>query len=100
MTGDGRADLVARDGSGVLWLYRGTGSAAAPFAARVRIGGGWNMFSALAGTGDVTGDGRADLVARDASGVLWLYHGTGSAAAPFAARVRIGAGWNTYNALI
>ena len=100
VTGDGRADLVARDGSGVLWLYRGTGSASAPFAARTKIGGGWNTFSALAGTGDVTGDGRADLVARDGSGVLWLYRGTGSASAPFAARTKVGGGWNTYNALI
>ncbi|MET7642259.1 hypothetical protein ABZS83_01120, partial [Streptomyces sp. NPDC005426] len=32
LTGDGRADLVGRDGAGVLWLYAGTGKASAPFA--------------------------------------------------------------------
>ncbi|WP_322899750.1 FG-GAP-like repeat-containing protein, partial [Actinacidiphila rubida] len=61
---------------------------------------GWNAYTLMAGTGDVTGDGRADLVARDASGALWLYKGTGSASAPFAARTKVGAGWNTYNALM
>ncbi|SEL36216.1 hypothetical protein SAMN05414137_1081, partial [Streptacidiphilus jiangxiensis] len=36
---------------------------------------------------------------RDASGVLWLYQGTGNPAAPFKSRVRVGGGWNTYNTL-
>ncbi|WP_282697160.1 VCBS repeat-containing protein [Streptomyces sp. CC208A] len=99
LTGDGRADLLARDKAGVLWLYRGTGRATAPYAARVRVGGGWQGYDQLVVTGDLTDDGRADVVARDRSGVLWLYRGTGKAAAPFATRVRIGGGWNTYNHL-
>ncbi|WP_327291551.1 N-acetylmuramoyl-L-alanine amidase [Streptomyces sp. NBC_01198] len=100
VTGDGKADLVTRDSSGVLWLYKGTGSATAPYAAKARIGAGWQVYNALVGAGDVTGDGKADLVARDSSGVLWLYKGTGSAAAPYAAKARIGSGWNTYNLLV
>uniref|UniRef100_UPI0020B8F388 FG-GAP-like repeat-containing protein n=1 Tax=Streptomyces sp. AC627_RSS907 TaxID=2823684 RepID=UPI0020B8F388 len=88
LSGDGRADLVARDGSGVLWLYRGTGDASAPYAARLRVGGGWGAYGLLTSSGDVSGDGRADLVARDGSGVLWLYRGTGDASAPYAARLR------------
>ncbi|MGW0117705.1 FG-GAP repeat domain-containing protein [Streptomyces sp. NPDC003327] len=96
VTGDRRADLVARDGSGVLWLYKGTGSTTAPLSARTRIGAGWQAYNQLTGAGDLTGDGRADLVARDGSGVLWLYKGTGSATAPFAARVKIGTGWGAY----
>ncbi|MBY8877296.1 FG-GAP-like repeat-containing protein [Actinacidiphila acidipaludis] len=100
VTGDGRPDLVARDTSGVLWLYRGTGNTTTPFATRTKIGAGWNTYSLLTGTGDVTGDGRPDLVARDTSGVLWLYRGTGNATTPFATRTKIGAGWNTYNTLM
>ncbi|MFI0747137.1 FG-GAP repeat domain-containing protein, partial [Streptomyces sp. NPDC021224] len=100
VTGDGLADLVARDASGTLWLYAGTGSAAAPFAARTKVGSGWGAYTALVGTNDVTGDGRSDLVARDASGTLWLYAGTGSAAAPFAARTKVGSGWGAYTALV
>ncbi|MBY8880211.1 FG-GAP repeat domain-containing protein [Actinacidiphila acidipaludis] len=100
LNGDGRADLLARDTSGVLWLYPGTSSATAPFAARVKIGAGWNAYNPLAGTGDLTGDGRADLLATDASGALWLYQGTGSAAAPFARPTKVGTGWGVYDALV
>jgi sugar lactone lactonase YvrE len=97
---DGRPDLLARDASGVLWLYKGTGSATAPYATRVKIGTGWQIYNQLSLTGDLTDDGRADLVARDSAGTLWMYSGTGKATAPFTARARVGGGWNTYNALI
>ncbi|MFF0423385.1 FG-GAP repeat domain-containing protein [Streptomyces sp. NPDC004520] len=97
ITGDGRADLVARDKAGVLWLYRGTGSGTAPYATRTKIGAGWNTYNQLVTTGDLTDDGKADAVARDTAGILWLYQGTGNAAAPFATRTKVGTGWNTYN---
>ncbi|MFE2011324.1 FG-GAP-like repeat-containing protein [Streptomyces sp. NPDC059491] len=100
LTGDGRADLLARDKAGVLWLYRGTGSGTAPYATRTRIGGGWAAYDQLVVAGDLTDDGRADAVARDRAGVLWLYRGSGNAAAPLATRTRIGAGWNTYNHIL
>jgi hypothetical protein len=100
LTGDGRADLLARDASGVLWLYPGTPSTTAPFGARAKVGTGWGIYNALLVPGDLTGDGRADIVGRDAWGVLWLYRGTGDAAAPYAARVNVGTGWGAYNALI
>ncbi|WP_225802717.1 VCBS repeat-containing protein [Streptomyces sp. NK15101] len=97
---DGYVDLLARDKAGVLWLYKGTGSfTSARFKTRVKVGGGWGVYDRLAGGADVTGDGRADLLARDRAGVLWLYRGTGSAAASFATRTKVGGGWNTYNRL-
>ncbi|MEV6550936.1 VCBS repeat-containing protein [Streptomyces sp. NPDC051597] len=99
VTGDGRPDLLARDRAGTLWLYKGTGNPSAPFATRTRVGGGWNTYTMITGGSDLTGDGRPDLVARDHNGVLWLYRGTGRAAAPFATRTRIGGGWNTYTTL-
>ncbi|MET9222053.1 MULTISPECIES: trypsin-like serine protease [unclassified Streptomyces] len=97
LTGDGRPDIIARDSAGALWLYKGTGLASGPWAARTKIGTGWNAYNAFAAVGDITGDGKADLVARDASGTLWLYKGTGSASGPYAAKVKIGTGWNAYN---
>ncbi|MFG1805675.1 FG-GAP repeat domain-containing protein [Streptomyces sp. NPDC049040] len=100
ISGDGRADIVARDYNGGLYLYKGTGNGAAPFAARVSIGSGWGIYDQLTSPGDVSGDGISDLVARDASGVLWLYKGTGKATAPYAARTKVGSGWGAYNEII
>ncbi|MFE7516102.1 FG-GAP-like repeat-containing protein [Streptomyces sp. NPDC057540] len=94
---DGRADLVARDREGVLWLYYATGKRTAPFSARVRLGAGWNVYDQLLGIGDDNGDGWADLIARDTAGTLWFYAGTGDKARPFAARRAIGGGWGVYN---
>ncbi|MFB6632334.1 FG-GAP repeat domain-containing protein [Streptomyces sp. NPDC056362] len=100
LTNDGKADIVARDTYGVLWLYKGTGDYKAPFAARTRIGGGWNTFNNLVSVGDLNFDGIADLVARDGAGALWLYKGTGNAAAPFFSKVKIGtSGWNGFKIL-
>ncbi|MFD0428612.1 FG-GAP repeat domain-containing protein [Streptomyces zhihengii] len=82
LTGDGRADLVASDASGVLWLHRGTGDRSAPFAARTRVGGGWGIYDSLTLAGDLAGAKAGDLLARDHSGVLWLYLGKGTAPSP------------------
>ncbi|MEU7116657.1 VCBS repeat-containing protein [Streptomyces sp. NPDC046182] len=99
VTGDGKADLLARDASGTLWIYQGTGIATTPYTVRTKIGGGWNTYNQLVVTGDLTDDGKADAVARDSAGVLWLYKGTGNTTTPFTARTKIGGGWNTYNRL-
>ncbi|MFE7547321.1 FG-GAP repeat domain-containing protein [Streptomyces gardneri] len=99
LTSDGRPDLLARDKTGVLWLYKGTGSSTTPYATRTRIGGGWGGYDQLVVTGDLTDDGRADAIARDRAGVLWLHRGTGKPTAPFATRTRIGGGWNADNLL-
>lgn len=47
--------------------------------------------------GDITGDGTADLVARDTAGALYRVPGTGKGS--FGARVRIGTGWQGYKGL-
>ncbi|WP_267241196.1 N-acetylmuramoyl-L-alanine amidase [Streptomyces sp. PR69] len=99
VTGDGEADFVGRDKSGVLWLYRGTGNPSAPYEARTRIGGGWNMFDLLSGVTDLDGDGLGDMLARQPDGALWLYQGTGDAARPFTPMRKIGTGWHIYDAI-
>ncbi|MDV5145023.1 N-acetylmuramoyl-L-alanine amidase [Streptomyces sp. SBC-4] len=100
MNADGRPDLIARDKTGVLWLYKNTGASPNPFATRVRVGGGWNIYNELISTGDMTGDGKPDLIARDKTGVLWLYKNTGASPNPFATRGRVGGGWSTYNVMV
>ncbi|TXS39333.1 VCBS repeat-containing protein [Streptomyces sp. or43] len=95
LTGDGRADLLTRDTKGYLYLHPGNGTGSA-LGARVKVGGGWNAYDVIVGTGDFTGDGRADLVARDLGGVLRMYRGTGDVNAPFLRPFPVGGGWNTY----
>ena len=85
-TGDGRADLIGRDGTGILWLYAGNGVGG--YSPRTQIGNGWQTYSALAAPGDLDGDGRADLVGRDTNGTLWFYAGNG--AGYYSPRTQIG----------
>ncbi|MFF5938491.1 FG-GAP-like repeat-containing protein [Streptomyces sp. NPDC012508] len=99
VAGTSVSDAIARDRSGALWLYQGTGAGTKPLLTRTKIGGGWQVYDQLAGGGDLTNDGKADLVATDKAGVLWLYPGTGNAGAPFSARKKIGTGWGIYNQL-
>jgi hypothetical protein len=81
LNSDGIADLLARDRSGTLWLYRakGVGSFGSrpSFGSRVKVGSGFSKSTAIVSAGDQTGDLRPDVLARDESGALWLYEGTG-----------------------
>ncbi|MEU6227046.1 trypsin-like serine protease [Streptomyces sp. NPDC047042] len=101
LTGDGFPDALARDArTGDLHLLPGTGEITTPFGAPVRISGGWNGYDKLLTVGDYDGDGHPDLLARVPSGSLYLVRGTGrTGPGTFAAPVRIGKGWNTYNLL-
>lgn len=103
LTGDGKGDLLARDSSGHLHLYRSTSDEFLPsapsFASRVAVGGGWGVYDRIVGAGDCTGDGRTDIVARTRAGDLYLYAGTGSISAPFRARAKVGPGWQIYSKL-
>ncbi|MFF0425654.1 FG-GAP repeat domain-containing protein [Streptomyces sp. NPDC004520] len=96
--GGAAADIIARDSSGVLWIYLGYGNG--KLTGRTKVGAGWNIYNQIAGVGDLSGDGKADIVARDGSGVLWLYKGTGDYKAPFTGRTKIGAGWGIYNTIL
>jgi hypothetical protein len=99
LTGDGKGDLLARTSGGTLYLYRGNGQGTG-FDGRTAVGSGWGVYNSLVGAGDITGDGRADLLARTSGGTLYLYAGTGNASAPFKARVKVGTGWQTYSRLV
>ena len=86
---------MARDGAGTLWLYPGDGSGG--WLAPRQIGSGWNMMSAIIGSGDFNGDGKVDVMARDTSGALWLYPGNGSGG--WLPPRQIGAGWNVMSTI-
>ncbi|WP_435969973.1 hypothetical protein [Streptomyces sp. Qhu_M48] len=92
---NGEGGLVARDKAGVLWNFEQNDEAYPRFKPRVRVGGGWNIYTEIAAFGD-------GLVARDAAGVLWKYNASssGSASTPYAARWKVGGGWNDYNDIV
>ncbi|KAA0942975.1 trypsin-like serine protease [Streptomyces apricus] len=99
LSGDGKPDLLVRSTDGTLWLYRGTGKEKTPWSARIKARTGWN-FTSYVSSGDVTGDGIADVMTRDAAGTLWLYQGTNKATTDlFAPRTSLGTGFNQYNLL-
>ncbi|MFF3323392.1 FG-GAP repeat domain-containing protein [Streptomyces sp. NPDC002889] len=96
LNGDGIGDLLAQDKSNELWRYNGTG--AGTFAGRVKVFDDWgSSYNAVVGVGDITGDGKADLVSRDTGGTLWRSAGNGSGS--FASRVKVSTGWGGYTFL-
>ncbi|WP_406862772.1 FG-GAP-like repeat-containing protein [Streptomyces sp. HUAS MG47] len=78
MNSDGKNDLVARDGSGRLWLYPGKGTGG--MGARKQIGSGWGRFERILALGDANRDGRyGDLYGKDAPVMdLYVNNGWGS----------------------
>ncbi|MDN4645756.1 FG-GAP repeat domain-containing protein, partial [Arthrobacter sp. PsM3] len=93
--GDGKTDVIARDASGELWLYPGTGTG--DWFKRIDLGGGWNVMTSIVSAGDFNGDGKADVIARDTGGELWFYPGTGTG--DWSKRQTLGGGWNVMTSI-
>jgi hypothetical protein len=98
-SGDRRADVLAVDSAGRLLLYRGTGAGAFVAGGGSPIGTGWGGFTALLAPGDWSGDGRPDLLARTADGLLLLYRGNGKGGFLSSSGEQIGSGWSSLGAL-
>ncbi|WP_328318338.1 FG-GAP-like repeat-containing protein [Streptomyces sp. NBC_00388] len=93
LNGDGYGDLLARDKAHVLWRYDGT--AAGQFKERVQVFKDWGAsYDTIVGAGDITGDGKADIVERDAAGNL--YRNAGNGKGSFGGRTLIATGWQGY----
>ncbi|MFG3095009.1 FG-GAP-like repeat-containing protein [Streptomyces sp. NPDC048202] len=96
LDGDGNGDLLVQDRSNELWRYSGAGGGR--FRARVKVADDWGTsYDTVVGIGDITGDGRADLVSRDSSGSVWRNNGNGKGS--FGGRTRIATGWQAYKGL-
>ena len=100
---DGSGDIVFRRGAdGALILRRGDGRGG--FAAAVKIADGFGAVRLLAAVGDMTGDGRPDLMGQPRGGSLRIYPGNGLkglkssyvAHSPITATKQVGIGrWNS-----
>lgn len=96
LNGDGHGDLLVQDRSNELWRYDGT--ATGKFKGRVKVFDNWgSSYNVIVGVGDITGDGRADIVSRDTSGTAWRNNGNGKGS--FGSRTKIATGWQGYKGL-
>ncbi|MFE7385536.1 FG-GAP-like repeat-containing protein [Streptomyces zhihengii] len=99
MNGDGCNDVLVRMTDGTLRAYRpGCGQAVAPSSPHSVLGGGWGAYDVLTSPGDITGDGRADLIARTPAGDLYRYEDDGNG--KLTPRVRLGGGWQIFNTVV
>ncbi|HWO60729.1 MAG TPA: VCBS repeat-containing protein, partial [Umezawaea sp.] len=89
------ADIVAARPDGTLLLYTNTGDGNAPYNTGTVIGSAWQQFRNVT-LGDVTGDGRADLVAARPDGTLWLYTNNGNDTSPYGTGTQIGVSWGQF----
>jgi len=94
-SGDGKPDVLARHPDGTLLLYRGNGAGGWVTGSGEPIGSGWQSFTALAAGGDFSGDGKPDVLARKADGVLLLYRGNGAGGWVTGAGEQIGTSWGS-----
>jgi len=95
--GDGNLDVIARDNSGHLDLFRGNGNGGLATVAGERIASGWGVFTAVFNAGDFDSNGESDLIARRSDGVLVLFPTDGQGA--FLPSRAIDAGWNIFTTL-
>lgn len=96
LNGDGIGDLLVQNKANTLYRYSGKGNGT--FAGRVKLFDDWGgSYNAVVGVGDITDDGKADLVSRDTGGNLWRNSGDGKGS--FGGRVKIATGWNGYRTL-
>ena len=99
--GDGPGDVLAVHPDGRLLLYAGNGSGGwAPPVPRPIGGAGWTGFNALMAPGDFSGDGKPDLLVRDAQGQLLMYRGNGTGTWATGIGQVVGGGWGGFTALV
>ncbi|MFF0091553.1 FG-GAP-like repeat-containing protein [Streptomyces canus] len=100
LNGDRQNDVLVRFSSGELRVYRTwRGQAFGTSTPRTSLGKGWNQYDVLTSPGDVSGDGRPDLIARNsATGAVYLYKGTSSG--KLSSRVKLYDNWKTYKKIV
>ena len=93
--------LITGGGAAALAFLVGLAFARSVFSLLLVAAGGAFIvmaYHAFAAPGDVTGDGKADWIARKPDGALYLYPGSGyGGTALFGSPIKIGTGYDKYN---
>ncbi|MFG1609857.1 FG-GAP-like repeat-containing protein [Actinoplanes sp. NPDC049265] len=101
---DGKNDVIVRRGDGRLVLYRGDGAGGwlnGNGGTVLNDAGGWTAYRRLFTAGDFDGDGKPDVLAAGADGVLKLFRGNGADGWLNQSNPRVvGSGWLSPNAII
>ncbi|MET4782129.1 GH25 family lysozyme [Glaciihabitans sp. UYNi722] len=80
INGDKKPDLIGVGTDGSLVFYQGNGSAGGvnlSYRPGLRIGSGWQAFTAVIDAGDFDGNGTRDLIGIRNDDTMWFYEGTG-----------------------
>ncbi|WP_446210938.1 FG-GAP-like repeat-containing protein [Micromonospora sp. IBSANI012] len=106
VSGDGYADILATKPDSTLHYYSNNINSNPdnlPYISSRQIGSGWNTFNRVM-SGDVSGDGYADVIATKPDGTLWYYPNNINSNPdnkPYNTGREIGGpGWNTYNRVL
>ncbi|MBM2617915.1 VCBS repeat-containing protein [Actinoplanes sp. LDG1-06] len=96
---DYRNDVLVRRSDGSLRVLLSDGGPPNVNSKSLVIPGNWNSYNALIHTGDVSGDGQSDLIARETStGALYLFTGNGKGG--FNAATKIEGGYKGYSRFV
>ncbi|MCX5392253.1 FG-GAP-like repeat-containing protein [Streptomyces sp. NBC_00094] len=99
LNGDRCADVYVRVGDQLRAYRPGCDKVVSASSPYTLVSAGWGPYDVLTSSGDVNGDGYADLIARQASsGDVYFYAGT--ADHRLKARVRIGVNWKPYKKIV
>ena len=90
---DGNTDVVAKNSSGQLKLFRTNGAGSFISENRATIGSGWNTMDSIHTVSGLHGSGTVGLRARDSAGVLHYYQANKSTWAP---RETYTGGWSNH----
>lgn len=90
---DGNTDVIAKNSSGQLRLFRTNGAGSFISENRATIGSGWNTMDSIQTVSGLHGGGSVGLRARDSAGILHYYQANKSA---WATRETYTGGWSNH----
>jgi hypothetical protein len=99
--GDGTPAIMARTPNGKLYKYKSDGAGGFASGQPTPVGTGWGTFTDIMVTNNWTGDGRPNILGRNAKGDLYLYTSDGHGGwLNNGLGTRIGTAWNQFDTVL